>query len=134
MIISFPESKAGEAVISAIAIASLNKNIKPKTLPELVNDLSCDNCKLQSWLDIGNHQYAGATTEFNSLPSNLYSADWLQFSQQKNKKQVSFNLTNAADVFVGIKLRMKMAELIIFYIEKDMLQMRMFLCQLMQII
>jgi hypothetical protein len=103
MVISFPESKVGEALISAIAIASVNRNIRPQKPAALVGDLSCNNCKLQSWLDIGNHQYSDASVEFNSLPSNLYGADWIQFFQQKNNKQVSFNLTKAADIFVGIK-------------------------------
>ena len=40
MIISFPQSKVGQAVISAIAIACLKKNISPALAHSLITNLS----------------------------------------------------------------------------------------------
>ncbi len=54
--ISFPEVKAGQAVISAIAIASKDKNLKPASAaPGLITNLQGDkNVRLshRSWLDL----------------------------------------------------------------------------------
>ena len=51
LIISFPRSASGQAIISAIAIASLKQNIQVASLPSLVTNVSSKNCKLLSWLD-----------------------------------------------------------------------------------
>jgi len=102
MIISFPQSKAGQAIVSAIAIASLNKNIKSAPSHSLITDLSNKACKLSTWLDIGDKQYSDATISFHSLPPNLFGADWLQFSKQASTGNISFMITEDADVFAGI--------------------------------
>jgi beta-galactosidase len=101
MLISFPRSKAGQAIISAIAIASLKKNIKPAASHSLVIALSNQQCRLSTWLDIGDKQYSDATISFRSLPSNLFGADWLQFSKQPLTGNISFMVTEDADVFAG---------------------------------
>lgn len=101
LIISFPQSRSGQALISAIAIASLNNNIKPAPSPSLVDRLSCVDCKLASWLDIGN-RYMNDTIVFRALPPNLYGADWLQFSKKIVNSPASFRVTGNADVFVGL--------------------------------
>jgi hypothetical protein len=102
MIISFPQSKAGQAVISAIAIASLKRNIRPASSSSLIAGLSNKYCSISSWLDIGNKQYSDAAVTFQSLPSNLYGADWLQFQKNKSTGNTSFAVTEEADVFIGI--------------------------------
>jgi beta-galactosidase len=103
MIISFPESKSGQAIISAIAIASINKGISTKLISSFISGLSCENCKEQSWLDIGDKQFANGTIQFNSLPSNLYGADWIQLSNSSQKQTVSFVPTIDLDIFLAVK-------------------------------
>lgn len=102
LIISFPKSKVGQVVISAIAIASLNKGIKQApSYPSIVN-LSTQQCKQLSWLDIGNKQYFDSDITFRSLPSNLFGADWLQFSKLSTLSVTSFIVVQDADVFIGV--------------------------------
>ncbi|MEJ8819857.1 malectin domain-containing carbohydrate-binding protein [Lacibacter sp. H407] len=103
MVVSFPESKSGQATISAIAIASINKGISTKSISSFISGLSCENCKEQSWLDIGDKQFANGTIQFNSLPSNLYGADWIQLSNSSQKQTVSFVPTIDLDVFLSVK-------------------------------
>lgn len=98
LVISFPEVKAGQAVISAIAIASLAKNIKPA--PQSASIVAESNQKLLSWLDIEDEQYSDHSLLLNSLPSNLYGADW--FQDRLGKSNLTFKLNAEADVFVGV--------------------------------
>ncbi|MET0394231.1 MAG: malectin domain-containing carbohydrate-binding protein [Chitinophagaceae bacterium] len=102
MIISFPQSRSGQALISAIAIASRNKNIRVAPSPAIVDSLQCADCKEQAWLDIGNRLYHHDSIVFRSLPPHLYGADWLQFSGKTNPAVTSFRVIADADVFVGI--------------------------------
>jgi hypothetical protein len=102
MIISFPRSKAGQAIISAIAIASLNKNSKAASSRSLITGLSSKSCQLSTWLDIGDKQYSGASISLQSLPPNLFGADWLQFSRQAPATIISFIVNEDADIFEGI--------------------------------
>ncbi len=101
IIISFPQSKVGQAIISAIAIASLKKDITPYGSQSLIRYVSSKQCKLSTWLDIGNKQYYDGETKFLSLPPNLYGADWLQFSENIAGSN-SFTVTEDADIFIGI--------------------------------
>jgi hypothetical protein len=101
MVISFPESKAGQAIIAAVAIASVNKNIKPAPTHSIVTHLSNKKYKLMTWLDAGDRVYLGSELSFRSLPANLYGADWLQYSR-RGSDTVSFILAEDAEVFIGM--------------------------------
>ena len=101
MIISFPEVKVAQALISAIAIASLRQQAKAVNPPSLIANLSCNNCSLQSWMDIGDKPFANGDEQFNSLPSNLYGAHWIQAAKQPSKKNLSFSIAEDADVFIA---------------------------------
>ncbi len=101
MIISFPEVKVAQALISAIAIASLRQQAKAVNPPSLITNLSCNNCSLQSWMDIGDKPFANGDEQFNSLPSNLYGAHWIQAAKQPSKKNLSFSIAEDADVFIA---------------------------------
>jgi beta-galactosidase len=103
MIISFPESKSGQAIISAIAIASINKGISTKSASSFINGLSCENCKEQNWLDIGDKVYTYGTSVFNSLPSNLFGADWIRLNDNKEKRSVSFVTNTELDLFIAVR-------------------------------
>lgn len=103
LIISFPESKSGQAVISAIAVASLKPGIKPAAFSSLIRDLSCTNCKEQNWLDIGDKVFAHENIRFNSLPSNLFGADWLQLKNKSITNSILFTAKEDLDLFIAAK-------------------------------
>ncbi|MGM9475758.1 malectin domain-containing carbohydrate-binding protein [Pedobacter sp. GSP4] len=97
--IDFPEVKAGQAVISAIAIASLKQNIKaaPASKSLLTN---IKNAELHNWLDIGEEQFKGENSTFTDLPSNLYGAEWLKAS--RGQEGIEFTSTDSVDAFIAL--------------------------------
>jgi len=100
--VSFPQVKVGQAVISAIAIASLDKT--SKIIPNnssLVEVAGNKSISISSWLDIGDKQYLEKETEFTYLPANLYGAEWIKLSEKH--AVFSFTMNQEADVFVGLK-------------------------------
>jgi beta-galactosidase len=114
--ISFPRVASGQAVISAIAIASLNKNIKAaKPSPSLIQNLNVNNRSasknwtLQSWLDTGDKEYTDGNIAFSALPPELYGAEWIQtpkvLNAAKNSTIATFTVTNDADVFIGVNTK-----------------------------
>ena len=103
LIISFPKSKSGQAVISAIAVASLKSGIKPAVSSSLISNLTCTNCKEQSWLDIGDKVYSYEPSTFNSLPSNLFGADWIRLNDSKETRPVSFIANTELDLFIAVR-------------------------------
>lgn len=102
MTIEFPQILAGQAIISAIAVASIKSGIQAAGYSTNIDDLECNNCKEQSWSDIGNKQYLNDSVQINGLPSNLYGADWIQFYKQPTNN-VSFKVKFESDIFIGIK-------------------------------
>jgi hypothetical protein len=102
--ISFPDAEAGEAIISAIAISSLN----PKARPAQNNSGIIRNSKggkgwvVQSWLDIGEKVYADEDIVFSNLPPSLYGADWIRTSHEQS--EASFTIRAEADVFVAMDI------------------------------
>jgi hypothetical protein len=114
--ISFPHVASGQAVISAIAIASLDKNIKPaKSSPSLIQNLEVNNENasknwvVQSWLDTGDKQYANDNIAFSALPPELYGAEWIQtpkmLNDVKDSTIATFIVDNDADVFIGVNTK-----------------------------
>jgi beta-galactosidase len=101
LVISFPHCRSGQAIISAIAIASKKKLAVTATTEELVTELT-GAAKAASWLDIGNKQYSDKEIEFRALPAAFFGADWLQFPGKATNAPVSFTIAADADVFVGI--------------------------------
>jgi beta-galactosidase len=105
--ISFPHVASGQAVISAIAIASVNKNIKPAPSPQplfkIVNASS--NNAIQDWLDLGDEQFANDKTTFSALPPELFGAQWLKASKGSaaNKQSIlQLQLLSDADTQIAI--------------------------------
>ncbi|WP_245224614.1 malectin domain-containing carbohydrate-binding protein, partial [Pedobacter ginsenosidimutans] len=97
--INFPDVKVGQAVISGIAIASLNQKIKPA--PESNSLLTkIKNAELNSWLDIGDEQFKGEKSAFTHLPSNLYGAEWLKAS--RGQESIEFTATDSVDTFIAL--------------------------------
>ncbi|MEO6733724.1 MAG: malectin, partial [Ferruginibacter sp.] len=112
LVVSFPSVAAGQAVISAIAIASLNKNIQPATSPasliqhlEVSDKGNLKNWQLNEWLDTGDKQYTNETTAFSTLPSNLYGAEWIAVPNNvghHDKSLATFIVATDADIFIAV--------------------------------
>ncbi len=106
--ISFPKVKAGQAVISAIAISSDKKNIKPAAAsPRVVQNIHSElTVSAQTWMNTGDRCFADSNIELLKLPAELYGAEWLRLPHRVNllsgKIPVSFTLDADADVFVGL--------------------------------
>ncbi len=101
LVISFPQIKVGQAVISAIAIANLeNVTAQANQSNSIVNILPGKEYKLSSWMDIGDKQFTNSSEEFTSLPPNLYGAEWIQTNN--NLKDLNFTVTAEADVFIAL--------------------------------
>jgi beta-galactosidase len=94
MIISFPETKAGQAVISAISIALKMNGFNGRGRRK--GDI------FSEWLDIGDKVYSDAPHQFNSLPSELFGADLLQLSHKDFSGEISFLVPANTDLFIGV--------------------------------
>jgi beta-galactosidase len=97
--INFPEVKVGQAVISAIAIASLSPNIKAAPASKSLL-AKIKNAELCNWLDIGEEQFKGENSTFTDLPSNLYGAEWLKAS--RGQESIEFAATDTVDTFIAL--------------------------------
>lgn len=107
IVISFPNVKASQAIISAIAIATKDKNVKPaKESDRNIKNVRLDSdleYKTASWLDINSKQFLdlGSGIIFTQIPSETAGADYLQFSDKKISGG-SFNLLKDSNVYVFI--------------------------------
>jgi len=101
IVISFPESKTGQAIISAIAIASSNKNVTADKL--IYIGRPAYQYEFKSWLDIGDKVFAEDIIQFNSLPSNLFGADWMQPDSANETIPFEYHSKRKADLFVSVK-------------------------------
>jgi hypothetical protein len=102
--ISFPNVLAGEAIISAVAISTLNGKVHavPNNSGIITHLKSAGGWTLQSWMDVGQKQYVNTDISFSNLPSVLFGADWICTDPADNKQFASFNVTADADVFVAM--------------------------------
>jgi beta-galactosidase len=103
--ISFPNVASGEAIISAIAISTLNPAVKVKPeADDLISNLESNGqWKISNWLDLGQKVYTDADTRFSNLPPVMYGAKWLQSAQHGSPLQhVSFSVKADADVYVAM--------------------------------
>ncbi|HEX6432383.1 MAG TPA: malectin domain-containing carbohydrate-binding protein, partial [Niastella sp.] len=108
--ISFPNTSAGQAVISAIAIATKDQKTKaaPQS-PALIKNLvsfSARRINEQTWLNTGDQQYTDSNSVFTALPPVLYGAEWIQMPDNNNDKEyprwAMFTVAADADVFVAV--------------------------------
>ena len=113
LVLSFPHVASGQALISAVAIASLDANAKaaPAPLPLMLNLQSAGvapaaQWSAQTWLDTGSQVYADAPAQFSALPSALFGAEWLQLSAPATgpatPPKTTFQVSAAADVYVAL--------------------------------
>ena len=101
MIISFPETKVGQALISAIAIASKKEIYSEEAIVPFGRPAV--DFTLQSWLDIGDKQYAADNITFNFIPSVLSGADWIQFANKQVKRSLTFQPRKESYIYVALK-------------------------------
>ncbi len=99
--ISFPNIKAGEAIISAIAIATKDKKVKGASASprNIQNVTSSSETKIGSWLDINSKQYPDSDITFTKLPSELFGADYLQIPSN-SKVSGSFVTKEDSEVYL----------------------------------
>ncbi|WP_291148265.1 malectin domain-containing carbohydrate-binding protein [Flavobacterium sp. UBA7680] len=109
IVISFPNVKASQAIISAIAIATKDIHARPaeessKNIENLVLDSYDKTNRIASWLDINSKQYSDSDVVFTELPSEVFGADYLQFSDlSKNKGSFSAKEDSELYLFVDNK-------------------------------
>jgi hypothetical protein len=107
---------SGQAIISAIAIATKKSEVVPSSpSPLLIKDLTVSDgtetnkWSSQTWLTTGVRQYTGYETTFSALPPELYGAEWIrtpyQISQKQNDTLARFKLSDSSDVFIAFDSR-----------------------------
>ncbi|WP_343583890.1 malectin domain-containing carbohydrate-binding protein [Flavobacterium sp.] len=106
IVISFPNVKASQAIISAIAIATKDIHARPasessKNIQNLVLDSYDKTNRVASWLDINSKQYSDSDVVFTELPSEVFGADYLQFSSH-SKNKGSFTAKEDSELYLFI--------------------------------
>ena len=115
LVVSFPNVASGQALISAIAVASPDARLKPApAAPAVIGKLSVSDPKnggqwaAATWLDTGVQPYTDAAATLSALPSALYGAEWLRRPLQPaaaGAAPATLQLTTAADVYVAVDAR-----------------------------
>jgi len=106
IVISFPNVKASQAIISAIAIATKDIHARPasessKNIQNLVLDSYNKTNRIASWLDINSKQYSDSDVIFTELPCEVFGADYLQFSVN-SKNKGSFTAKEDSELYLFI--------------------------------
>lgn len=103
IVISFPNIKASQAIISAIAIGTKDRKLRPaEESPRNIQNVVLNekyNFKIGSWLGINSKQYCNTNVIFTEIPSELSGADYIQFSDEKVFSG-SFDLLKDSNVYV----------------------------------
>lgn len=107
LIISFPNTKVGQAVISAIAIATKDMKVKPPfPSPGLIrNDFGFSTLRGNAtWLNTGDFQYnLDWSSRFVTLPPVLYGAEYLLMRNGPDVNAGPYVTVMAdADVYIAI--------------------------------
>ncbi|GGF23332.1 malectin domain-containing carbohydrate-binding protein [Echinicola rosea] len=100
--ISFPKVTAGQAVISAIAIASEKDDIlSAPASPRAITDLQANRSgvSVASWLDTGQPQYDDKKIAFSQLPYKLFGADWVRFPSDAEVLSGTFMVPEASTLY-----------------------------------
>jgi hypothetical protein len=102
LVVSFPQTAAGEEIISAISISSLNRHTKVSNVSQNILTINGgNNLTIQSWLDIGDKVYTDADIRFAELPPVLFGADWIKTAQGSNHKPVTFKTNKDCNIYIG---------------------------------
>lgn len=111
LVISFPELKAGQAIISAIAVAiketsdrqfqTSKANPIGRSRSVLATPLSGNQSMIQSWLDIGDKIFPESNIAVHNLSPKMFGAYWLLF-ENSNINKVAYLANTDIDLYVGI--------------------------------
>ncbi len=107
LVVSFPNVKAGQAVIAAIAIASLDKTLKPSAAATSIIQNLNQNVEVKSWMDIGQIYHPNGKLAFQDIPPALFGGDY--FYIYKSNSNLQFTVTQNADVHILFKTDSKVA-------------------------
>ncbi|MBN2213940.1 MAG: DUF4982 domain-containing protein [Bacteroidales bacterium] len=117
LVVSFPQVSSGQAIISAIAIASESHDLMagPESERSIENLKICEKASpeqwsVESWLDTGDKQYTGEMACFASLPSYLYGAEWIRTPATINTAAdtiATFDIPHESDVYVALDRELK---------------------------
>ncbi len=103
--LSFPTVKSGQAVISAIAISSADKQLKAvpasKTLIQLWDKTT--GWTAANWLNTGEAIDEAGTGLFSSLSSVLYGAEWLKPARATDSGELQFSVAAEVDIYLALK-------------------------------
>ena len=117
--VHFPQSTVGQSIISAIAIASLNPNIKPVSASKsIIQNSSSFNIK--EWLDFGHSVYNDKNIRFSQLPPKLFNSTFLSVNYNSSVKEITLN--EGADVYIAMAQKEKISTLKDFEDTKSTLQ------------
>jgi beta-galactosidase len=115
LVISFPHIKSGQALISAIAIASITQPVIADNQHNSIAEITgTAGLKEKTWLDIGQMQYQDRSLQLSAIPSNLYGAAWFQPLAQNavqrdratdqtviSTDKILFKAKEEVDLFIG---------------------------------
>lgn len=108
LIVSFPVVKAGQALISAISIATSNEKAVPaEESLSIIKNKNSDGMNNATWMDVGESQYIDDKVSFTSLPSNFYGSEWIQTARKYSDDLAPFTVTSDADVYIGVDASLK---------------------------
>lgn len=109
--ISFPEVIAGQAVISAIAVATGSQQMEPAPgSPAVTGQLDVykghmpDKWSVQRWLDTGDRQYSDNNVTLGYLPSYLYGCEWIRTPVKPDNEGdtlATFKIAEKSDIFIA---------------------------------
>lgn len=110
LVIDFPRVAAGQAVISAIAIASENQGIRPAPSAPLpigeltLTDNKSNDWEIVEWMDNGDLQYNSDDFAFTALRPDMYGAVWIRTPVVTLPKPIlaQFKTNTTVDVFVAM--------------------------------
>jgi beta-galactosidase len=101
IVISFPNVKASQAIISAIAIATKDKMVKGASAsPRNIDNVTSNSkTKIGSWQDINSKQYSDSEVVFTQLPAEVFGADYLQIASN-SKSSGSFITKEDSEIYL----------------------------------
>lgn len=103
IVVSFPRTESGQAVIAAIAIASKDNDVVAAPSSKSVIDVSdTDNFLVKDWMDTGDTCYRNGHITFNALPPKLFGAQWLYGYKQNKNNCLKIKASQKATIYVGL--------------------------------
>jgi beta-galactosidase len=106
--ITFPEVYSGQAIVSAIAVSTLNGKATavPSSAGIIKNLRGSKRAKAKTWLDVGDQVYADdAKVTINKLPSSLYGAEWIQTgADSKSTSAGQFTMAQDGDLYIAMDI------------------------------